>query len=772
MIARLFEKIAGAINRHPVWIAGLVVLVFCISLYGMTQISMEVGSKTYQNQDDAKGILNADFAEKFQASSIILIIETEEPTRHDILLFTDRLERTIRQQENIQDVYGIADVVKEANNGNLPSTQAEIDSIVTATPAGVRDALLPSSIMAFVQIRLNGGLSDDVNKVTLHNIKSLVATSDPPPGTTISVTGTPAFIEEMNEAMTRDMGTLIGAAMALMILVMGILFAYVRYRFLPVVLVGIGLVSALGMMGLAGIKLNMAVIGAFPVLIGLGIDYAIQFHARFDEESRKGSLDDAVFMTVTRTGPAVLYAMLATSVGFLAMFISPVPMIRSFGIVAIIGIAACYLVSLIGLPTIAKLLKYTPKPEKPAACYAVGKEACNSMEHPGAVQDRSRTANAQSFSYGAFLTKVSMKIAKYPIPILLVVAVIAGIGFQVDPSIPVETNEKAFVPSDMQAKVQLDKVMRVLGSTNSASFYVRGQSVTDLDCIVWMKSFQDYELSHHSQLTRSTSIVTYILAYNNNVLPDNQDELDAVLDRIPAEIKGPYISGSMDAVIEFGMVKLTSEAEQDLKDQMIREIAFLEPPIGITVQPTGDFEVFTTLMHDLTSSKDAMTYLGFILILIYLVLVYRHFHAVSPLVPIVLIVGWNAVAMYILGIAYTPLTATLGSMTIGVASEYTILVMERYAEEEERLHNPMAAIQESVKKIGTAITVSGLATFFGFSALVLASFPVISNFGITTLIAVGFSLMGAIFIMPAVLSLVGQFTEWLGKRKASRQIAG
>jgi len=146
-------------------------------------------------------------------------------------------------------------------------------------------------------------------------------------------------------------------------------------------------------------------------------------------------------------------------------------------------------------------------------------------------------------------------------------------------------------------------------------------------------------------------------------------------------------------------------------------------------------------------------------------LVYRHFHAISPLVPIIAIVGWNAVAMYILGIAYTPMTATMGSMTIGVAAEYTILVMERYAEEEERLHDPIAAIQESVQKIGTAITVSGLATFFGFSALCLASFPIISNFCIVTLIAVGFSLLGAIFIMPAVLSIMGQLTVWLDARK-------
>ena len=151
--------------------------------------------------------------------------------------------------------------------------------------------------------------------------------------------------------------------------------------------------------------------------------------------------------------------------------------------------------------------------------------------------------------------------------------------------------------------------------------------------------------------------------------------------------------------------------------------------------------------------------LGFILIFLFLVLVYRHLHAVSPMIPIIFIVGWNAVAMYLLNIPYTPLTATLASMTIGVAAEYTILVMERYAEEKERLHDNLAAIQESVHKIGTAITVSGLATFFGFSALCLSTFPIISNFGITTLIAVGFSLLGAIFVMPAVLSVMGRFEK-------------
>ncbi|HEU17584.1 MAG TPA: hypothetical protein ENO06_02500, partial [Methanolinea sp.] len=58
--------------------------------------------------------------------------------------------------------------------------------------------------------------------------------------------------------------------------------------------------------------------------------------------------------------------------------------------------------------------------------------------------------------------------------------------------------------------------------------------------------------------------------------------------------------------------------------------------------------------------------------------------------------------------------------------------------------------------IGTAISVSGMTTVFGFAALTLSSFNIISNFGIVTVITVGFSLIGAIIVMPAILVLVGR----------------
>jgi hypothetical protein len=188
------------------------------------------------------------------------------------------------------------------------------------------------------------------------------------------------------------------------------------------------------------------------------------------------------------------------------------------------------------------------------------------------------------------------------------------------------------------------------------------------------------------------------------------------------------------------------------------DVAWNNPPAGVTVKITGQLEMFSALMDDIADSKTFMTLLGFAFILGFLLLVYRKFGAVAPVIPIVFIVGWNGAIMYLLGLDYTPLTAVLGSMTIGVASEYTILIMERCEEELARGMEFLDAIQTAVQKIGTAITVSGMTTVFGFSALTLSTFNIISNFGIVTVISVGFSLVGAIVVMPAVLALLYRYT--------------
>ena len=189
------------------------------------------------------------------------------------------------------------------------------------------------------------------------------------------------------------------------------------------------------------------------------------------------------------------------------------------------------------------------------------------------------------------------------------------------------------------------------------------------------------------------------------------------------------------------------------------DIRWMEEPPGISSYPTGEFYLYASLMEKIESNKDKMTQLGFLLIFLFLALAYRRLVAITPIFPIVCIVGWNSVAMVLIGLHYNPISACLGSMTIGIAAEYTILIMERFIEEREAGNEGVAAITESVKKIGSSVTVSGLVTASGFAALMLSTFPLISSFGLLAVITVIFSLLGAILIMPAVLTVLSRAEE-------------
>ena len=727
-----YEAVAAAINRRPAFVAGIIICAIIIAFYGTTLTSMETGTDTYVDKDTGRSILLNQYADTFQSSTIMLLVEGDDVLSPDVLEYLAMLGDDIRNERYVSSVSTIADVLTGANGGTLPRSRAEISRAEEQAPESVLSSMVPSQMMTIGVITLEPGLSESSEFGIINSIASICEHSGAPPGVSVKVTGNAAFSQQMSDEMGTSMGTLILAAMALMVIAVGILFGSVRYRLLSVGIVASGLILTFGVMGLAGMKISMVTIAAFPVLIGIGIDYAIQFHSRLDEEVRTSPLPVAIRTTITKSGPSILYAMLATSMGFIAMWISPLPMIRSFGQVCVIGVFSCYIAAILIVPTFATIVHYRPV-EVPAG------------RGPGMVE-----------RYDAAIGALVGKVARHPVPVLIACALIAFGGMQVDGFIKVNTNEKTFVPPGMPAKVDLDKVTRVMGPSSSTPIFVRGDGVATIDGLAWIREFQEYEERDY-RITGSHSIVDEILQYNDGKMPQSDAEVDRALARIPEARRDRYLSGNSMALIEFSTIAMDNDVGMSFIEKMQQDIAWIAPPPGITATITGEGEMFTNLIREIREGKTTMTLLGFAMIFGFLFLVYRRIgKAVTPLVPIALIVGWNALIMYVLGIDYTPMTATLGSMTIGVASEYTILIMERCYEEQANGAPLLEAIRQSVQKIGTAITVSGLTTVFGFSALMLSAFGIISNFGVLTVISVAFSLAGAIVIMPAILALTGK----------------
>ncbi|MDI9633284.1 MAG: hydrophobe/amphiphile efflux-3 (HAE3) family transporter [Methanolinea sp.] len=737
-MASVYEWLADRIVAHPRVVGAVAVGLILVAMAGLTMVTMKTGKETYIEKATPRGAALTHYTNTYQSDAIMVIFESDDITDLETLHYIKRLQDDIADEMYVAGVSGVVDLLSQGNGGELPRSVAEVNRIIAQAPPEVVARYMPSRMMTISVVTLQPALTSDRQQEVLGTIRNIVALSHPPPGVKVTLSGSPAFSQEMMQEMGSSMRVLILAAMVLMVVAVMTLFHHVRYTLLPVGIVGVGLVLTFGVMGLAGIPISMVVIGAFPVLIGIGIDYAIQIHSRLDEESRKVPLPEAVRTTVTKTGPAVLIAMLATSMGFIAMVFGPIPMVGDFGITCTIGVVSCYLAALVLVPVFAMLVGYRPKAKR---------------EDDDAAE-RDRPQHSLIERYDAFLGNVACRIARNPVPVLIFVFLFAIVGFSLDNEVPISADEKTFVPSEMPALQYMNKVTRTMGSTTTIPVMVSSSNVLDPETVRWIYDFGEYERTRNDKITGVTSIATLLARYNNGILPSTEEEIRQVLARIPEEARKRYLSGNIEAVMEFSTVDLEISQARSQIALIRNDLLWYTPPAGASARVTGTIEMFSALIDDIKNSKTTMTLLGFAFILAFLLAAYRRLRAVSPLLPIVAIVGWNGAIMYWLGLDYTPLTAVLGSMTIGVASEYTILIMERVEEEMGRGLDLYSAIRTSVQRIGTAITVSGLTTVFGFSALILSEFNIVSNFGITTVITVGFSLIGAILIMPAIIALM------------------
>tara|TARA_B100000959_G_scaffold252787_1_gene283127 strand:- start:690 stop:2981 length:2292 start_codon:yes stop_codon:yes gene_type:complete len=117
---------------------------------------------------------------------------------------------------------------------------------------------------------------------------------------------------------------------------------------LPVGLAGSWVV---GTMAILGINWNVLTIMITALTIGLGIDYSIHVWRRFETNRNSGmAVWPAMRDMYANTGSALLMSAGTTIFGFMVLVLSPVPVIRDFGIVSSISVAFSLFLALMVLP--------------------------------------------------------------------------------------------------------------------------------------------------------------------------------------------------------------------------------------------------------------------------------------------------------------------------------------------------------------------------------------------------------------------------------------
>ncbi len=564
-------------------------------------------------------------------------------------------------------------------------------------------------------------------------------------GFDVIVTGSPVFLGEINDYLQGGMLTLGAAALVVMALVLLLMFR-VRWRLLPLASVLIGVVWAFALLGLIGIDLSLVTISGLPILIGLGIDFAIQIQNRVEEEVVLDRDPHPMAETLANLSPALIVATIAGVVAFLALLISQVPMIRDFGVMLAIGIVTLVVVGIVFTTAIVGIREWKVR----------------STERKPSVVER-------------IVVRLGSLPAAAAVPLLLASVILFVAGVFLEGGLKIESDPIRWVDQDSESVRDIERLEERTGFSSTLGILIESNNVLTDEMSELINDFTLDVEERDDIVTVSSAVNTIakvIAVPGATPLAPTAADLTATADAMPPDVEKALLNAERTATqinLRLAPASLDERAElvDELQADLDERIAALEaeldedsvlltdldagtPPVRAV--PSGLAVVGVGLLDNLSANRAILTYLGLALVGLWLLLRFRSLaRALLTMVPIGLAVGATSVIVGVSGLTLSPLTTVSGPLVIATCTEFSVLIMARYLEERQRGLAPRAASDQAASRTGRAFFTSAATTIGGFAVLIGSALPLLRDFGIIVTINVAVALLAALVVMPPVL---------------------
>jgi hydrophobe/amphiphile efflux-3 (HAE3) family protein len=628
--------------------------------------------------------------------------------------------------------------------------------------------LFPTADSALIQVRLKASLSDEQQAQAISWIRQAV---EMPMfrsryGGTYTVTGEPVVVNDLASQITGSILGLLIAALLVMAAVLLLVFRR-RPRLLPLAIALAATGITFGLLSLIGGTLTMASIAVLPILIGLAVDYAIQFQSRVAEERRGDGTQAAVVRAAAVGAPAIGVAALATATGFLVLLLSPVPMVQGFGLLLVVGIAVALACALTA-GSAAMVLSDRDGGVLGASVRGAGEILRDAGERlRGLWKRRPRLPGLRVPRVWMRAPGLLTAAVARPGRVLAVGALLAVLGWVADTQTAVQSDVTKLVPSSMPALRDLKTLEKVTGVSGEIDVTVHAANVATPQTVGWMIRYEQALLTHYGYLeTKGCAHATLCPALSlpdlfsggtgntSSAGPLTTSSINGLLSAVPTYFSQAVITPDRHwATLAFGIRLMPLSRQQRVINYMRSQ---LHPPLGVTAQLAGLPVLAAQANAALSSSSRRLLTLlaGLVAVGLVLLAVFRRpRRALVPLIPIALATGWSALIVFAIGIPLNPMSATLGALVIAISTEFSVLLSERFRQEREAGYDLPTALTRTYRSTGMAVLASGITAIAGFGVLVFSNITMLRDFGFVTLIDLSVSLGGVLLVLPAALAI-------------------
>ena len=565
-------------------------------------------------------------------------------------------------------------------------------------------------------------------------------------GFELTITGSPIYLGEINDYLKGGMLTLGLAAMVVMAIILALIFK-VRWRLLPLLAVFVGVLWAFSLLGMIGIDLSLVTISGLPILIGLGIDFAIQVHNRVEEEVVLDKEVHPIAESLANVVPPLIVATITGVLAFLALRISKVPMIRDFGVLLAVGVVVLVTVGVVIPATALGIREWTK-----------------------------RTDERKESAVEKLVVKLGGLPTAFGLPIVILATILFVGGVLVEGRTKIQSDPVKWIDQSSQTVSDIDRLAAETDFASTLGVLVAANNVFDQDVVDLIYEFT-VDAEDRPQVVASSSLVGTLekiidIDGATRIAPTSTDIVNAATAArtdtpaiARALVNADGTAAQINLRLEQGSLEeravLVDELAADL-DQRIAELDLPADSILVTglddgqpavkATPAGLATVGIGLLENLKANRANLTYLALVAAALFLVLRFRSLsRAVLALVPVLMAVGASSLFVGLLGFELSPLTTVSGPLVIATCAEFSVLIMGRYLEERQAGRAPRAATDMAASRTGRAFFTSAMTTIGGFAVLVLSPLPLLRDFGIIVTLNVAIALLAALVAMPPLL---------------------
>jgi len=748
----MLKKLAKAVLKYPVVFLVIIIAitVFFLQFFPRLRINSDITTMLPSNSKAVE--TEKEIGERFGgANFVIAMVESDDIFNSRTLRKIDAVSAEFKDLADVSEILGITrmDEIKGTEMGlevkpireKLPQTKAEIESFRRYLLGDKRYRgifVSPDSKYTVVITRLSSAANESE---VAESLEKIIAKYQGPEK--IYLLGPPFITRTLQGYLIKDLRILLPVAAGLIVLVLYFSFGTLPGVLLPLLTVGLSTIWTMGLIGWLNEPLTLITTILPVILFSVGTAYALHIIARYDEEIINGlEKKEALEKAISSTGVPVFLAAITTVFGFVSNLFTSLRPIKVFGLASAFGVVISFLLALIFVPVI---LLWFPKPR---------------------IREKTGKTEESRIMAG-FLKALSGIVARRKTAIVIVMMLLMAFMASAIPRITTESNFVQYFKKGSGIRTAHDIMDERFGGTFGFDIVIKGD-ILDPAVMGQIEKFGQ-ALGGIENVNYPQSIADVLKDANKalnegdpkyEVLPQTREAAAQIMllmsmssssflnNLITADYREAHITARVSSV----RTKLLKKAIKQVQEAAAK---CFEP--GTEVVVSGTPLIIDEVQKLLISNQFSSLIAAFISVILIITLIYRTptsgaFASMPIFLTVIMILG----IMGWLGIPLDMANTMCGSIAVGIGIDYSCHFFARYKEERKKGATRSQGVESAIRSVGAPIFYNAIAVGLGFLVLMFSSFDMLGMFGKLIAIAMLFSSLGALTVLPVLILIKGK----------------